>query len=207
MERRHVICPVTGRLEEVDLERTAAGVVITGCTRFEPREAVDCGRACAPDIDRSDRRNIDDRVERLLVVTPGSDELTRSLAQVLTEDLARDGLTAELADAGVRTAPPPEDYEAVVICSRLRFGRHPRSLIDYIARNRAALAGMPAFCVTLTTRPHDAIGRVVRETGWSPTSDLELVVSDRDLDRERIRELALRIAEEVPLLRHEPVMA
>jgi hypothetical protein len=55
MERKLVTCPETAHLEEVDYEPTPLGLLITGCSRFQPRCAVQCARECARRIDRRER--------------------------------------------------------------------------------------------------------------------------------------------------------
>lgn len=207
MERRRVVCPLTGRFEDVDVERAEAGVVVLGCSRFEPRDALECGRPCAAEMDRRDREHVDDRAERVLV-TSALDPVTRPVSELLACCLARDGLAVELADADSRAAPPADDYEAVVLVSRVRLGRHPRSVVGYIARNRATLAELPTACVAIgdTARVRGSIGDLARATGWSPPMQLELVRGTHGFD-EALRDFARALAEIVPPVHRQPALS
>lgn len=167
MERQRVKCPETDKREEIELERTPCGIVITGCSRFQPCSAVDCTRACAVRLDRRDRRGVDDIAPRVLVVYTSRHAQTKEIALALADQFSRDGLTAELADADAGAVPPPADYETVVIGSAVRFGRHARSVIEYIGHYGDALAAMPAFFFSVGN--DDDIGRMCRATGWRPT--------------------------------------
>lgn len=193
MERKLITCPETVTLEEIELERTPCGIVIAGCSRFEPHSAVDCARACAVRMDRRDRRDVDDRAPRVLVVYPSRHEQTKSIALALADHLSRDGLTAELADADAGSIPPPADYEAVVIGSTAHLGCHPRSVLDYIADHVDALAAMPAFLFSVGN--DSGIGRICRATGWRPRGR---AVFEAIPDSPRVRDFALTIGEEVP---------
>jgi hypothetical protein len=53
MVRKLVVCPETGRLEELDFERTELGVVVEGCTRLL-RCGIECARLCAVRMDVHD---------------------------------------------------------------------------------------------------------------------------------------------------------
>ena len=216
MERQRISCPETNKREEIEIERTPCGIVIAGCSRFQPCSAVECTRACAIRLDRRDRRGVDDIAPRVLVVYTSRHAQTKAIALALAEHFSRDGLTAELADADAGTVPPPADYETVVIGSAVRFGRHARSVVEYIGHHGDALAAMPAFLFSVGN--DDDIGRMSRATGWQPTGSavFEAVASDlRRLlhglgggvpsaaeasiaDSLRVRDFALRIAEEVP---------
>jgi menaquinone-dependent protoporphyrinogen oxidase len=171
MEHKRITCPKTAHLEEIDFDPTPCGVVIAGCSRFEPRHAVECERECARRMDRRGRRDLGDRAERVLVVFAHEDASTRSIAEVIAGDLARDRLCVELADSDARTAPPPADYEAVVIGSRVRFGRFAPAVIEYIVRHRDALAAMPAFFFVVgnTSHPERLEVQIAHRTGWHPT--------------------------------------
>jgi hypothetical protein len=57
MERKRITCPETAHLEEVDIEQTPLGVLIEGCSRFQPRCNVQCARCCAALMDVRDKRD------------------------------------------------------------------------------------------------------------------------------------------------------
>jgi hypothetical protein len=124
-------------------------------------------------MDRRDRRElgVGDRAERVLIVFAHEDAATRSIAEVIAGDLARDGLCVELADSDVRAAPPPADYEAVVIGSPVRFGRFAPAVMEYIVHHRDALAALPAFFFVVgnSDHPERLEDKIAHRTGWHPT--------------------------------------
>jgi hypothetical protein len=217
MERKRLTCPETGHLEEVDLERTSAGLVIAGCSRFEPRGAVGCPGECARRLDRRDHsdHSDDDRAERVLVgyTDDGSDDGgTRLIAEVIANYLRCDGLTAELAN--LATAPPAADYDAVVIGADVHHGKPAHAALDFIAEHRTTLETMPTFWFSVggaANPPEPRAGAAWHPTdrAWFARPDHaarslpELVASIVRLrghatDWSAVRAFALRIAEQVP---------
>lgn len=218
MERRRIDCPETQSREVIDFERTPCGVVITGCSRFEPRCAVSCSGACAKLLDERDRRDVDDVEPRVLVIYAGGESRTRAIAEGLAVHLSCDRLTVELADADSGSAPPPADYDAVVVGSWVRDGRHPRSVIEYVAHYREMLSAMPAYLFSVGN--DDDVGRMKRATGWFPSASAvfeprkkagffrrlaawytpsETSAADTRFGySSRVRDFALKIAEEIP---------
>ena len=195
MERRRITCPDTAHLEEIELERTRLGIVITRCSRFG-EAAIECARECAA---RMDRRERDERCERVLVVHDGP---VRAIAERLAAMLRRDDFAVELADASAVGMPPPEDYEAVVMLSPIRRRRFARATVDYIAEHRDALAAMPTFFASVSERPADDM-RVLESmdvlwnrTGWRPCRG-ETFTAHADLEPQ-LRAFASRIADDVP---------
>src|ERR1044071_9379185 len=142
-ERKRITCPETGLLEQVELDSTPLGHLVTCCGRNPDRELA-CGRECARRMDHRDRADLDDR-ERVLVSLASLRDDAASIASALASHLADDCLAVELAELGTRSTPPLEDYDAVVIGAQVRFGRHARATIDYIREHLQALAAIPAF--------------------------------------------------------------
>jgi len=134
MERRAITCPVTSQLETVDYERTSLGVIVEGCTRF-PFGNIECTCECARRIDRQDRLDNDDPTERVLVVYAHE----RDPAEVIAHALRADDFTVELADACVAGAPPPEDYDGVVLVVRPGWFHHARAIDTFVRDHEAAL--------------------------------------------------------------------
>lgn len=209
MERKRITCPETAHLEEIDVERTPLGTVIAGCSRFSPGSEVTCARECAARMDRRDRRDRDDHTERILVAYAGADAQTATIARTLAGDLAQDGLIVEEADLDRELAPPPADYEAVVVVAPARFGRLARAVQSYIAAHRPALAAMTGVLVSVQHGDsRRALDRVVQRTGWQPTLEATLErpgwlarrFGDRGVvvDSVRVYELARAIADELP---------
>ena len=56
MARMRLTCPDSAHLEEVELEVDVLGLLVSGCTAFEPEWAVDCTRTCARRLDERRRR-------------------------------------------------------------------------------------------------------------------------------------------------------
>jgi hypothetical protein len=213
MERKRITCPETAHLEEVDLDRTPLGIVIAGCSRFSPRGAVDCPRDCAARLDRRVRRDRDDHSERVLVVSSGDDGRTAEIARMLAHDLTTDGLIVEVADLDRGAAPPPSDYEAVVIVSPVRFRRFARSAIAYVEAHRGELSAMPGFWISVSPSAgasSRSLDRMFRRTGWLPTRSVTFTrpgwlarrIGDPAALAEspRIHDLAIAIADDLPVI-------
>ena len=221
MEHKRITCPETGNVEDVEIEHTDAGIIVTGCSRFDGSDP-DCARECAKHLDTRERLENDDWAERVLVTYANSEDgRTRVIAEVLADDLRRDGLIVEVSDA--RIAPPAQDYDAVVIGSGIRFGRPARPAVRYIEENRDALAAMPAFwfsvsdapAVSGSSDPGGCIRQLSRKTRWQPTDSMTFGAPDEEallrriltsLTRRRedaaqwkdVHDFALRIAEQIP---------
>jgi menaquinone-dependent protoporphyrinogen IX oxidase len=198
MERKRITCPETGRLEDVELDRTPLGLIVTGCSSHRD-DAFACPCECARRMDRRDRADVEG--ERVIVILASLRDRVARVASTLVRDLADDGLTVELAELGTRSMPPLEDYDAVVIGAQVRFGRHARAVIDYIREHREALAAMPAFFYSVGGRNvfnrDGYIERMTRRTGWHPklTATFADASAAQQLD---IRSFAHQIADEIP---------
>ena len=204
MERKHITCPDSGHLEEIEYEPTPYGLVIVGCSRFEPRCAVECACECARRLDR--KHGVEESRDRVLVVFSRA-TWTRPVASALAELLVRDGLVVDLADADAGAPPPPADYDAVVIGSPQRLGRRARSILDYVSHHHAELAGMPAFWFCVGDSELANPGRIRRATGWMPTRSFAIVrpgwetrwFGDPDAWRApSVHALALAVGEDIP---------
>lgn len=199
MERKRITCPETGSLEEVELERTPLGLVVTGCSRFPCDNGLACTRECARRLDRGDHRMVDDH-ERVLLILGGHSHAIVRVAEALTEDLTRDGFIVERALLELGAPPPLEDYDAVLIGAHVLLGRHSKLVADYIRAHDTALAAMPTFLFALggPGLPSSAgyVERMTRRTGWRPTASATFDVSEPI--RDQIFDLARRIADEMP---------
>ena len=103
MERKRITCPESAHLEEIDIERTRLGLVIVGCSKFEPRCEVACARECARRLDQRDRGDEQDRV--LIVFSRSA--WTRPITNPLAQRLTHDDFQVELADTNSHEMPPP----------------------------------------------------------------------------------------------------
>lgn len=139
MERRAITCPMTAHLEVIDYERTSLGILVDRCTRFSPGD-VRCTRECSRRLDRRDRADNDDPTERVLVVYANE----RIPADAIAHALRFDDFIVELADACVSGAPPPEDYDAVVIVSQPYWPHQTRAIDAYVREHPTGLQDRPS---------------------------------------------------------------
>src|SRR4051812_47060189 len=121
MERKVITCPHSGHLAEIGLERTSLGVVVTECSATRPGGT--CDTECARRIDLRDRLAID-LSERVLVLHA----TTAAAAEAIAVALRTDAFVVDVADASARGAPPPEDYDVVVLVARRGVLGHARGL-------------------------------------------------------------------------------
>jgi hypothetical protein len=57
MRLKRVTCPETAHLETIELEDHPLGVLIAGCSRFQPESEPTCSRRCAELLDRRRARS------------------------------------------------------------------------------------------------------------------------------------------------------
>lgn len=105
---------------------------------------------------------------------------TEKIAVRLAEHLRGLGHEVDLTnlDSGIRNIPSPEDYEVVVLGSRIELGRHAPSLAAYVREHRAALGEIPTalFSVSMAAAstdngpdPEGYLAKTCDELGWQPT--------------------------------------
>ncbi len=162
-------------------------------------------------MDRRDRVNDDADKARVLIVYANA-RRARPVAQALASLLSKDGLTVELADADCGTAPPLDDYDAVIIGTAQRFHRHPRSIVQYVASQGKALATMPGFLFFIGGAAAEDLGSLAERTGWLPKRTARFDPPPRlarwfgapetitSRDNGALRSFALAIAENVPVV-------
>jgi menaquinone-dependent protoporphyrinogen oxidase len=115
-------------------------------------------------------------MSRILIAYASSFGQTRKIANHLASELRSRGHEVELADALLAKPPPVEDYDAVVIGSRIQFGLHARSLLEYVIDNRAELQAIPsyAFVVSMAAAsatsadPNGYVAKLLAITHWQP---------------------------------------
>jgi menaquinone-dependent protoporphyrinogen IX oxidase len=73
--------------------------------------------------------------------------------------------------------PPPQDYDAVVLGSRIRWGQHAPEILEYVREHRDELGHKPSafFSVSLAVAlpftgadPRGHLRRTFEELAWSP---------------------------------------
>ncbi len=117
-------------------------------------------------------------MSRILVLYASSHGQTRAVAEALGGRLRDRGHVVELADgaSGLRCLPPPEDYDLVVLGSRVEYGKHAPTIGAYIAHHRERLTAMPTafFSVSMAASepgpdPAGYLARFTAATGWRAT--------------------------------------
>lgn len=109
---------------------------------------------------------------RILLLFASSHGHTRDIAWAIERVLRRRGHTVDLVDAR-RAAPGPAEYDAVVIGSRVEFGRHATAIRRYVSRHLAELERIPGafFSVSMSQagpRPVPYAEQFMNRTGWHP---------------------------------------
>jgi menaquinone-dependent protoporphyrinogen oxidase len=103
---------------------------------------------------------------------------TRAIAGRIAEHLRAAGHRVELGDARLPGAPPPEDYDVVVLGSSVVFGRHSADIRCYITSHHAALGEMPTafFSVSMAAArpgasvdPSGYLAALFDDVAWVPT--------------------------------------
>jgi len=102
---------------------------------------------------------------------------THLIAETLAGHLRAAGHGVELADALAGGLPPPEDYDAVMMGSRVQLGRHASEIVEYAVANRHVLAAMPTafFSVSMAASqrtagpdPQGYMETLFGATDWRP---------------------------------------
>jgi menaquinone-dependent protoporphyrinogen oxidase len=117
--------------------------------------------------------------KRVLVVFASSFGQTRKIAEGLALALRGRGCIVELGDAGqgVSGLPPPADYDAVVLGSRVQYGKHAPAIAAYVHAHRAALfdvvsaffsVSMSASRRELGSDPNGYVKKQLEELAWEP---------------------------------------
>jgi menaquinone-dependent protoporphyrinogen oxidase len=95
-------------------------------------------------------------MSRILVVFASSHGQTHLIADAIAGHLRGAGHGVELADAFASGLPPAEDYDAVIVGSRVHMGRHANEVVEYVVANRHALSQRPSafFSVSMAATAH-----------------------------------------------------
>jgi menaquinone-dependent protoporphyrinogen oxidase len=101
----------------------------------------------------------------------------RAIADELAERLRARGHQVEVANAREGRLPPPQDYDAVILGSRVEHGHHAREILNYVRDWRDELDHMPtaffsvslAACIPFATLdPGGHLAQLVRDVAWLP---------------------------------------
>jgi menaquinone-dependent protoporphyrinogen oxidase len=118
-------------------------------------------------------------MSRILIVYGSTEGQTRKIVRRVAEMARGHGCEAVVLDSATNPPPVGGRYDAVIVAGSIHAGRHQKSLVAFVQRNRDMLRGVPnAFVsVSLTAAHSDApaqaaaqacVDRFVRETQWHP---------------------------------------
>lgn len=118
-------------------------------------------------------------MSRFLVLFASHFGQTRRIAERISARLRELRHEVELVDvrSDPRGLPPPQDYDAVVLGSRVEFGRHAAELRGYISAHADALSEMPTafFSVSMAAArpsagadPSGYMDALFGDLGWKP---------------------------------------
>lgn len=121
----------------------------------------------------------DPDLTRVLVVTSDHPQ-AHTIADAIRLQLIVLGYSVEVADASTGTAPPPSDYDAVVIGATITW-TYDHAIAKYILDHRKALREVPsALFVVARPGTSAAFSRLVRHAGWVPVRVVS-IARDRPL--------------------------
>jgi menaquinone-dependent protoporphyrinogen oxidase len=115
-------------------------------------------------------------MSRILIGYASTYGQTRKISDALATELRRAGHEVELADAMAAMPPPVEDYDVVVLGSRVQFGVHAQPILDYIAENRTELTEIPSYLFSVSMSaagdpaadPQGYLEKLFAQTHWRP---------------------------------------
>jgi len=115
-------------------------------------------------------------MSRILIAYASSYGQTRKIAEAIASELRHGGHVVELADTLAGPPPPVQDYDAVVLGSRVQLGRHARPILAYIAANRAELDQVPSYFFSVsmsaaerhTLDPDGYLEKLFATSHWRP---------------------------------------
>ncbi|HEU4731432.1 MAG TPA: flavodoxin domain-containing protein [Kofleriaceae bacterium] len=121
-------------------------------------------------------------MSRILIAYASSYGQTHKIAKALAASLRRRGHVIELADAFAGTPPPVEDYDAVVLGSRVELGLHAHAIAEYATVNREALDEVPSFFFSVSMAaasatsadPEGYLEKLFATTHWRPRAAIAI---------------------------------
>jgi menaquinone-dependent protoporphyrinogen oxidase len=121
-------------------------------------------------------------MSRILIAYASSFGQTRKIANTLAAELRSRGHEVELADALLAMPPPVEDYDCIVIGSRVQLGLHARPLLEYVIDNRNELHAIPSYLFVVSMAaaavrsadPKGYVAKLLALTHWQPRTAVAL---------------------------------
>ena len=92
---------------------------------------------------------------RVLIAYGTSEGQTGRIAECLANVIRSHGHEAFPVNVERASAPPPDGYEAVIVGGSIHMGRHERSVVHYVRRNRGALESLPSAFFSVSLAAHD----------------------------------------------------
>jgi menaquinone-dependent protoporphyrinogen oxidase len=89
-------------------------------------------------------------MSRILLLFASSHGQTRAIAEAIANRLRDASVDVELRDLELGTPPTPTGFDAVVVGSRIHFGKHAAALTGYLERHREALARIPTYLFSVS---------------------------------------------------------
>lgn len=117
---------------------------------------------------------------RVLILFGTSEGHTHKVARYLSDVLSSQGYVVTIADA--KALPVDLDliaFDLVIIAARVHSGTYPRTVIDFVRKQRATLQEMPTAFVSVSMaashhrhgdekREASYVDRFISKTGWTP---------------------------------------
>ena len=116
-------------------------------------------------------------MSRVLIVYASHHGQTGRIAEALRDRLLWRGHDVDLCNIAAR-APSPEHYDAVMLGSRIEFGKHAKPILHYIEDHHDRLHRMPTafFSVSMSAAgkpsgsdPNRYLATTFENLAWSPT--------------------------------------
>lgn len=142
-------------------------------------------------------------MSRVLVASASRRGRTRRITEELAERLRWRGHEVEVACAREGRLPPPQDYDAVVLGSRIAWGHHAREILEYVREYRDDLGHKPTgffsvnFAAALPFSGRDPRGHLrhtFEKLQWAPDHAASL----GRIGTPRVASLADRFAVSLP---------
>jgi len=115
-------------------------------------------------------------MKRVLIIYASSHGQTLAITNVLVRELRSLGFEVTARSAlGRNRLPPPDDFDAIVLGSRVQFGRHAPAIVGYLHQYGGVLRTMPTafFSVSMaatngSTDPNGYLDATLAPLGWRP---------------------------------------
>jgi menaquinone-dependent protoporphyrinogen oxidase len=122
-------------------------------------------------------------MSRILVVYASHFGQTGTVAQRIAERLRDRGHEVDVANASGagQGIPPPQDYDAVVLGSRVELGKHAKPVLQYMHEHANELRRIPTafFSVSMSAAgkppgsdPNGYLEKTFASLGWKPTESI-----------------------------------